>query len=199
MEGAAKKEFYEMARGWGHRQARESGLGADHCGECADRFVVKLATAQSEPARWTWEPERIAAFLRTAARNHAWNYGRDLAATADRTVPVVDGEDGGLAASLLADYTPEGPLMRGLFWEKIHSGLSLLASDQRGVLVDYHLRSLSVAEIAAKRGCGAAVVCQRLARARKRLRELLITAGDSEVELRSCIASLCRGEDAKTK
>lgn len=197
MEGTEEKEFYRSARAWGRRQAHNLGLGDDHCIECADTFVVKLSQAASEPAWWTWPPEQVEAFLHTSARNHALNYRRDLISIGNRTAQDMPGEVGGECAEFPSrDGDPDAPQMLCLFWDKVEAALALLSKDQRRLLVDYHVRSITVELIAELLQCEVTAVRQRLVRARKQLQKALAATGSSEVELRSCIAAACRGQEA---
>ena len=159
--------------------------------------MVRLSTAPGEPARWTWPPERIEAYLHASARNHALNYRRDLNSMANRTAPHMPWDVGGDNAEFPAtDGDPDAPLMLCLFWDKVDAALILLAEDQQRLLVDFHVRSVTVEMMAERLQCEVPAVRQRLVRARKQLQQALAATGSSEAELRSCIATACRGQDA---
>ncbi len=199
MEDTTKEGFYQLAWSWGHRQSAKLGIGVDHAGECAQRFVVRLALLPGEADRWAWPPERIEPFLSVSARNHALNYRKHLRTAESRAAPDAPEDASAPAARLPTEEAPDALLLRGLFWEKVVCALSLLDPNARELLIDYHVHNVAIAEIAEKSGCSSNLACQRLIRARKRLRALLIAAGDSEEELRSCIAPLCRRQHSSVE
>jgi hypothetical protein len=81
------------------------------------------------------------------------------------------------------------PLFRSLFWDQIHDALQGLTPLQRKLVVCYHVRESTVAELARALGCNSHAVHGLLSHARKRLQAHLVASGNTETELRSYLST----------
>ncbi len=188
MQSRAEESFYRSARAWARRQAARCGLNGDLAEELEQGFVVKWLLKPMEPPIWTWPAGRREPFLRRAAWNYALNFVHGLQAESaslaayairlcddDATLPEIDA------------VQPEKRLFRSLFWRQIESGMQSLRPGA-GELIAGYLCGDTSGEIGCASGRTKHAVNQGLSHARRRLRAILMSQGNTETELRSYVS-----------
>jgi RNA polymerase sigma factor (sigma-70 family) len=178
--------YYRRAREWARRAGQIMHLDADHAEDCAQQFVVKLASKPTTPPRWTWPAECVDAYLRAAARNHLYNYLESMRVEAAH-VCNAGLEPAAYCCLEASHWLPEMEALRAVFWDKVSVCRSALTAEQDALLGAHQFDGATIGDLAAAQDCSADTIRHRLRRIYSRLAATLREKGDTETELRSCL------------
>lgn len=163
------------------RRARCLGLSPEDADDCAVAFVERELRRETGGVFSSRQPvcaeNFVRDFRRILLRRRLHEYSWQGTARTGEPPTVLDSPDSAPG--------PEGCLLRREFWREVRPVLKRLDPLPRKLLIRHHVRGKFIQELAAWSGRTPHVVEQKLYRARKRLRELLLRRGLTEVELRS--------------
>lgn len=165
--------------------ARHLGLTVEDAEDCAAAFVER-----------EWHHERVndpcSAWQHTCAENFARDFRRALLRRGQHELCWGECARPGEPPAMLdlpdSVPGPENCLLRREFWREVRAVLKRVEPVPRKLFLRRTVRQWSISELAAWSGLTQHVVEQKLYRARKRLREILLRKGLTEAELRSYLA-----------